>query len=343
MQRLIKKWAASALLVLGLMVVTTNVSAQESFFKGKMVRIIVGFTAGGGFDTYSRTIAKHLSKHIPGNPSVIVQNMPGAGSLVLANHLYKVAEPDGLTIGNWNGGLIMGQVLGQSGIQFDARRFEWIGSPVSISPVCLFSKASGITSIEQWASAKKPVPIGTIGSGSNTHDVPKILSDALGLPSQLVAGYKGFANIRVAIEAGEVAGGCPTWEATRGTWDALQGGDVVVVVQAASRPAPDLPKVPVAINLAKGKENRQLIEAGIHSINDLNRPYSLPPGTPKDRVQILRKAFDATLKDPEFLADAKKSRLGVDPISGEELDRMVQALFKLSPTVTSKLKAALQQ
>lgn len=342
MRRLRGSLTLGTVFVLGSMIFAMSAFAQESFYKGKMVRIVVGFSPGGGFDTYSRTIAKHLRKHIPGNPSVIVSNMAGAGSLVLANHLYKVADPDGLTIGNWNGGLVMGQVLGQSGIQFDARRFEWIGAPVSISPVCLFNKASGITSIESWAAAKTPVPIGTIGSGSNTHDVPKILSDALNLPTQLVPGYKGFANIRVAIEAGEVAGGCPTWEATRGTWDALESGAVTVVVQAVPRPASDLGKVPIALALAKGEENRQLIEAGIHSMNDLNRPYSLPPGTPKDRVETLRKAFEATLKDPEFLADAKKSRLGVDPISGQEIHRMVQSLFKLSPAVIAKLKAALQ-
>jgi tripartite-type tricarboxylate transporter receptor subunit TctC len=342
MRRLRGSLYLSTVFVLGSMIFAMNAFAQESFYKGKMVRIVVGFSPGGGFDTYTRTIAKHLRKHIPGNPSVIVSNMAGAGSLVLANHLYKVADPDGLTIGNWNGGLVMGQVLGQSGIQFDARRFEWIGAPVSISPVCLFSKASGITSIESWAAAKTPVPIGTIGSGSNTHDVPKILSDALKLPTQLVPGYKGFANIRVAIEAGEVAGGCPTWEATRGTWDALESGAVTVVVQAVPRPASDLAKVPMALALAKGEDNRQLIEAGIHSMNDLNRPYSLPPGTPKDRVQTLRKAFEETLNDPEFLADAKKSRLGVDPISGQEIDQMVQSLFKLLPAVIAKLKAALQ-
>jgi tripartite-type tricarboxylate transporter receptor subunit TctC len=319
-----------------------GVSAQDSPFKGKVVRIIVGFSPGGGFDTYSRTIARHLGKHIPGNPTVIVSNMPGAGSLILANHLYRATEPDGLTIGNWNGGLVMGQLLGQRGIDFDARRFEWIGAPVSISPVCLFSKSSGITSLDAWASAKRPVPVGTIGPGSNTHDVPKILSEALGLPTQLVPGYKGFSEIRLAIESGEVAGGCPTWEATRGTWKAIDSGEVVVVVQAVPKPAPGLEGVPVAIRRAKTEEDRQLIEAGIHNVNALNRPYTLPPGTPKDRVQILRKAFQATLKDPAFLADAKKAKLGVDPITGEELEQMVRSLFNLSPAVVAKLKAALQ-
>jgi tripartite-type tricarboxylate transporter receptor subunit TctC len=342
MPRLVRQLAVSGVFIFSFIASFTNAFAQDGFFKGKVIRIIVGFSAGGGFDTYSRTIARHLGKHIPGNPTVIVANMPGAGSLILANHLYKAAEADGLTIGNWNGGLVMGQLLGQTGIDFDARRFEWIGAPVTISPVCLFSKSSGITSLEKWASSKRPVPVGTIGPGSNTHDVPKILSGALGLPSQLVPGYKGFSEIRLAIESGEVAGGCPTWEATRGTWKAVDSGEVIVVVQAVPRPAADLPNVPVAIKRGKTEEDRQLIEAGIHNINALNRPYSLPPGTPKERVQILRKALQATLKDPAFLADAKKSKLGVDPIVGEELEEMVKSLFKLSPNVIAKLKAALQ-
>ena len=334
--------AVSGILILGLITSASSSFAQENFFKGKVIRVIVGFSPGGGFDTYSRTMARHIGKHIPGNPTVIVSNMPGAGSLTLANHMYKAADPDGLTIGNWNGGLIMGQVLGQIGIDFDARKFEWIGAPVSISPVCLFSKSSGITSMEQWRSAKRPVPVGTIGPGSNTHDVPKILTEALGLPSQLVPGYKGFSEIRLAIESGEVAGGCPTWEATRGTWKAVDAGEVVVVVQVVPKPAPGLENVPLAIKLAKSEDDRQLIEAGVHNMNALNRPYSLPPGTPKERVQILRKAFQATMKDPAFLADAKKSRLGVDPLSGEELDGMVKSLLNLSPSVVGKLKAALQ-
>lgn len=342
MGQLFRIVAVAAVLTLGLFISNTTVRAQDSFYKGKVVRIIVGFSAGGGFDTYSRTIARHLGKHIPGNPTVIVTNMPGAGSLVLANHLYKAAEADGLTIGNWNGGLVMGQLLGQTGVDYDARRFEWIGAPVTISPVCLFSKSSGITSIERWASSKKPIPVGTIGPGSNTHDVPKILADALGLPTQLVPGYKGFSEIRLAIESGEVAGGCPTWEATRGTWKAVDSGQVVVVVQAVPKPAADLPDVPLAIKLAKTEENRQLIQSGIHNMNALNRPYSLPPGTPKERVQILRDAFQATMKDAAFLADAKKSKLGVDPITGKELEEMVASLFKLSPAVVTKLKAALQ-
>ncbi len=331
-----------AILGLALIIDAAPGGAQDPFFKGKIVRIVVGFSPGGGFDTYSRVIARHLGRHIPGNPTVIVENMPGAGSLIAANHIFKAVKADGLTIGNWNGGLILGQIMGQPGTEFDAREFEWIGAPVGITPVCVFSKASGITSLDRWMSSKKPVEVGTISPGSNTHDVPKILQVALGLPTHLVSGYKGFSEIRLAIESGEVAGGCPTWEATRGTWKLLDTGDVVVVVQATPKALPDMPKVPVAINFAKTEEARQLIRAGIHDQSAINRPYSLPPGTPKDRVQMLRRAFQETLKDPAFLVDANKAKLGVDPFSGEEVEKIVADLFKLSPGVVAKLKEALK-
>ena len=184
-------------------------SAQEPFYKNKTVRIIVGGSAGGGYDTYTRAIARHLGKHIPGNPTFVVENMTGAGSLIAANHLYKVAKPDGLTIGHFIGGLFLGQVLGQKGIEFDARKFEFIGAPITDHVVCAMTKASGITSVEQWLASKGPVKMGGIAPGTSTPDnATRILKVALGLPIQLVTGYKCTADVRLAAESGEVAGGC---------------------------------------------------------------------------------------------------------------------------------------
>ncbi|MBI3001805.1 MAG: hypothetical protein HYY46_25600 [Deltaproteobacteria bacterium] len=314
-------------------------AASDDFFKGKTVRIIVGFTAGGAFDAYARTLARHLGKHIPGNPTFIVDNMPGAGSLVVANHVYKVAKPDGLTIGNFIGGLVMGQVLGRPGIEFDALRFEYVGAPMKDSPVCAFSKASGITSIEKWMASKTPVKVGATGPGATTHDVPVILKATLGLPIQIISGYKGPTELVLAVESGELAGVCNAWESLRVTSiRAIEAGDLVVVVQAIPHAHPDLPRVPLAINLAKTDEARQLIQAGIHDVTAIIRPYVLPPGTPKDRVQMLRKAFVDTLKDQQFVADAKKSKLDLDPLTGEELERTVAGLLKISSATLAKLK-----
>jgi tripartite-type tricarboxylate transporter receptor subunit TctC len=312
--------------------------AQESFYKGKTIRMVVATSAGGGFDTYTRTLVRHLGKFIPGHPSLIVENMPGAGHLIGANHIYKVAKPDGLTIGHFQGGLFLYQLLSPPGIEFDAAKFRFIGAPVTDNRACAFTKASGITSVERWLASKTPVKLGGIGGGA-TDDIPRMLAATTALPVQLVSGYKGTSEIRLAAESGELAGGCWTWDSIRATWTkAISSGDAVVVLQILSKPHPELPNVPLASKLAKNEEARQLIQLGIEEPSDYYRPYVLPPGTPKDRVDTLRKAFLETLKDPEFLADAQKVKLDIEPITGEEMENKISKLFKLSSPIVNRLK-----
>jgi len=314
-------------------------AAAQSFYEGKTVRIIVGLAPGGGFDTYARVIARHIGRHVPGNPTFVVENMTGAGSLIAANHVFKVAKPDGLTVGKFNGALMLGQVLGQPGIEFDARKFEFIGAAVKEDVACAMTKASGITSLEKWAASPVPVKLGGTAPGASPDNTARILKAALGLPIQLVAGYKGTAEIRLAADGGEVAGGCWSWESMRATWrSGLDAGEVVPVLQATGRPFPDLPNVPLAINLAKSDDARRLIQIGIQNSGAFARPFLLPPGTPKERVQILRKAFQDTLKDPAFLAEAQKAKLTLDPLTGEELERLVAEIFTLDPALVAKLK-----
>lgn len=319
-------------------------AGTDEFFSGKVIRIIVGSSAGGGFDTYSRAIARHMGKHIPGSPTVIVENMPGAGQRLAANHVYKVAKPDGLTLGNFYGGLLIGQLLEYQGIEFDATKFEYVGVPFKDRTVCALTKASGVTDVDKWMASKTPVKLGSTGTDDiQLYGIPKILNAALGLPVQVVAGYKGTADIRLAAEGGELAGACWGWDSIKSTWQkAVEAKDVVVVIQTVPQPLADLSKVPVAINLAKSDEARQLIQAGIHDVNAITRPYVLPPGTPKERVQTIRTAFMETVRDREFLADVAKSKLAVEPMSGEELERTVAGLFKLKPATLAKLKAVLK-
>ena len=314
--------------------------AAPPFYEGKMIRIIVGFPAGGGFDLYARIIARHMGKHIPGNSTFIVENMIGAGSLISANHLYKVAKPDGLTIGHFIGGLFFNQVLEQPGVEFDARKFEFIGATVKEECAYAFTKASGITSMEKWMVSKTPAKMGGVGLGAYTPDnVIRVVKAALGLPVQLISGYKGTPDIRLACENGELAGTSWGWASMRVTWrKALETGDVVVVLQGVPKPFPDLPKVPLAINFAKTEEARQLIEIGIHNGSVFARPFVLPPGTPKERVQILTKAFQETLKDKEFLAEAEKTKLDIEPVTGEELGKAVTGIFNLDTVMLAKMK-----
>jgi len=314
---------------------------NHEYYRGKTIRVIVGLSAGGGFDVYARTLARHMGKHIPGNPSFVVDNMPGAGSMIAANHVYKAAKPDGLTIGHFVGSLFMQQLLGRPGAEFEATKYEFVGSPIPEKTACALTKASGIATMDRWFAAKTPVKLGATGSGPIV-DVPKILHVALGLPIQLVVGYKGTADIRLAAEAGELAGACWSWEAIKSTWTkGLDSGEVNIVLQALSKPHPDLPKVPLAIDYAKTDEARRLIQTGIHDAADIARPFVMPPGTPKDRVRMARAAFMATLKDPAFLAEAQKSKLDIDPTTGEELEKIVAGIYKINPATLAKLKEVL--
>jgi len=322
--------------------VGSGAAQAQSFFEGKTLRIIVGLSPGGGFDTYARTIGRHLSKHVPGNPTVIVDNMPGAGSIIMANHMFKVAKPDGLTMGHFNGALILGQVLGQAGIEFDARKFEYIGAAVNEDVTCSLSKATGITNIEQWKAAKTPVKLGGVAPGATPDNSARILQAALGLPVQVVTGYKGTSRIRLAVESGELGGACWSWQSMRVTWrKAIEGGEVTPIVQIVPKPFPDIPKVPLAIDLATTEEAKQLIRFGVQNASAYARPFILPPGTPKDRLATLRTAFQATLKDPDFLAEAEKARLIIDPVTGEEMEKLVADVFTMSPALQAKLKEAL--
>jgi len=333
---------AAALLAIFACASVTNAADAQQFHKGKTVRIVVGFAAGGGFDTYARAIGRHLGKHIPGNPAVIVENMGGAGSLLAANDLYNRAKPDGLTIGNFIGSLVQQQLFETRGVEFDARKFEWLGVPVQDATVCALTKASGITSLERWFAAKEPVKLGGEAPGANDSDVPRVLKAVLGLPIQLVEGYKGTSQIRLAADAGEIAGGCWTWESIKTTWrQGLESGNVNVVIQVNPQRLPDLPNVPNALEHAKTEEGREIIRAGILNSAAILRAYALPPATPKDRVELLRAAFLATMKDPEFTAEMNKATLSINPLSGAEVEKIVQSFFKLQPKEVAKLKELL--
>jgi len=326
-----------------LIVVARPAVAQEPFYKGKTIRLIVGLAPGGGFDTYSRVIARHMGKHIPGNPTTVVDNMPGAASLLAANYVYKAARPDGLTIGNFVGGLNLQQLLGLPGIEFDAAKFEYLGVPAQDNFMIGVAKTTGITSVEQWKVSGTVVKIGGVAPGGGTDDIPKVLKATLGLPLQLVSGYKGTGPVRLAFNAGEVQGICNSWESFKATWrNELDTGEIVILLQANLKPHPEVPNVPWAYDLAKTDDAKKMIHALAVVNGATNRPYVLPPSTPVDRVRILRKAFMDTMKDHEFLADTSKAKLDIDPLDGVEIEKQVKALFKLEHSLIEKLKDILK-
>lgn len=334
--------------VFGILLIALVASGQLAhgaapFYQGQTVRIIVGTSPGGGYDTYTRLIARHWSKYIPGKPTLIVENMPGAGGLVSANHLFRVVKPDGLTVGHFVGGQFLQQLLGKPGIEFDALKFEYVGVPAQDNFVFGVAKTTGVTGLETWLASKTSVKFGAIAAGDGTYDIPKVAELALGLPIQVVSGYKGTAPIRLAFNGGEVGGLSNSWQSFRSTWRReLETGELIIVLQFSAKPHPDLPKMPLAINLAKTDEARKLIQAVAQAHGAAVRPYVLPPSTPKDRVEILRSSFMETVKDPELLKEAAKANLEINPGSGEELERNVKDLLRLEPPIVARLKEILK-
>jgi tripartite-type tricarboxylate transporter receptor subunit TctC len=314
--------------------------AQE-FYKDKTITFIVGYSPGGIYDQYTRMIARHISKYIPGQPNTIVENMTGAGGIIAANHLYNRVKPDGLTVAAWASPLILQQIMGNEATKFDARKFGWVGIPGPYDTACHFNRESGIKTVDDWFAAKKPVKISSIGPGTGLSDVPKLLKAALGLPLEVVEGYKGGAEARIAVENGEVDGLCASWQATKVSWRSqMESGKIRVVLQATLKSHADLKDVPLANNYAKTDEARTLLKVA-DNVHVYQFPYSVAPGTPPERLQTLQQAFVKTLRDPELLAEAKKAQLEVNAIDGPTTAKTFAGLYELSPALISKLKELL--
>ena len=324
----------------------TNLAPVQAgdYYRDKTVRIIVGFAPGGGLDTYSRTIARHLGRHIPGSPNVVVSNLPGAGSIIAANQLYHRTSADGLTIGNFLGSLALSQMLSAPGIEFDARRFAWLGVPVKQDGACVVASATGITDVVKWQSVGAPVKLAATGVGSLDYIMAKVVQHVVGLPLQIVAGYKGTADARLAIESGEVAGGCWQWQPIKATWkNALDSGQVKVMFQFGSRPHGDLANVPLARALAKRDEGRLLLKVAAENPNLLTTAYAMPPGSKGEHVAILRKAFGQTLQDRGFLDDARRSNLEINPLTGEETALLIGEICNINRDLVAQLRALIQR
>ena len=318
----------------------STAQAQE-FLKDKTLTFIVGYSPGGTYDQYTRLIARHINKHVSGNPTRIVENMPGAGGIIAANHLYNRVKPDGLTIAAWASPLILQHVMGNEATKFDGRKVGWVGIPGPYDTACHFNRESGIRTVDDWFASKRPVKIASIGPGTSLSDVPKLLKAALGLPLDMVEGYKGGAEARLAVESGEVDGLCASWQATKVTWRSqMESGKIRVVLQATLKSHPDLKNVPLAINYAKTDEARTLLRVA-DNVHVYQFPYSVAPGTPPDRLQVLQQGFIKTLRDPELIAEAKKADLEVEPIDGPTTAKTFAGLYELNPSLVAKLKEIL--
>jgi tripartite-type tricarboxylate transporter receptor subunit TctC len=315
--------------------------AVGDFYKGKTVRIIVGFSAGGGYDAYSRLVARHLSKYIPGNPNVIVENMAGAGSILATNHVANVAPKDGTVVGNISGPIILEQLFGTPAVQFDMAKLRYLAVPVEETYLFIVTKKPGVARFDDLLGPKgKQVVVGGI-PGSTVEHAPIIVRDVLGANLKLVAGYKGTADVRMAIESGEVEGFFNTSTSSKITsMDKFKTGEWTILAQLGDEPLPDLPSpnVPTIPMLAKNDEQRQLLRFGTSVPNQFGKVYLLATGVPSDRALALETAFARAFADKELLADAEKGRLEIAPVSAQRTQKLVTEFLSMSPELKAKLQ-----
>ncbi len=335
------------LALLPLLLWSSNLNAQTPFYEDKTIRIVVGSSPGGPFDTWARVLAQHMGKYIPGNPRFIVQNMPGGGSMIAANYVYTVAKPDGLTLGSVQAALYLEQLAGRKEVQFDWAKFAWIGNPEPVDRIFFMRADTPYKTLEDIRKASEPPRCGSQAPGTAANYFPRLLEDALGLKLNIVTGYQGAADIRLAIERGEVhcyafsVQGFFSTEPSR-TW--ARTGFVRVLIQGGRKRDPRLPDVPTIWELMdrhKTPERSRRLVRVLFAPDELGRVLFGPPGIPADRVKTLREAFRKAMSDPELLAEAKKMDLGVNPTGGEELEAMAKDLMAQPPEVIERMKTLL--
>ncbi len=319
-------------------------SAQsvEEFYTGKTIEVQIGYSVGGGYDTYARLLAAHMGKHIPGNPTLVPKNMPGAGSLKLANWLYEAAPQDGTVFGIVARAAPFDPLFGNDAAKFDAQKFNYIGSANNEVSVCVARADTGIKTFDDLK--EKELIVGGTGPTADTVQFPEVMNAVFGTKIKIIDGYPGGNDVNLAMERGEVTGRCGwSWSSvvsTRQDW--LDSGYINILVQLSTSKHPDIPdSVPLIMDLAKSDDDKRLLRV-VFARQALGRPFLAPPNIPADRVKALQDAFMATMQDPEFLADAKKADLEVTPVSGDEVQQLVIDAYGASPAIVKRISDILE-
>jgi tripartite-type tricarboxylate transporter receptor subunit TctC len=323
---------------------SADLRAQGDFYQGKTITMVVSSTSGGGYDLWARLTARYLGKYIPGNPSIVVQNMPGAGNIIGANYVYSVAKPDGLTLLAVNPALYFDQLVGRSEVKFDWGKFNWIGSPERNDIVYYMRADAPFKTIDDLRNAKDPARCGSTGTGSTGHYIPRLLEETLGIKTHIVSGYPGAGDIELAVERGEVF----CWSPLLATYFGREpyrrwhkSGYVRVLLQTGSKRDPRLKDVST---LSEVMQQYNTPEAGrrlaqvILTAATLGRPVATTPGAPADRVKILRDAYARAIADPDLLAEAAKQNWEVNPLTGEELQKLSQEVIRQPKEVIARMK-----
>ena len=324
-----------------------NLHAQEPFYKGKTIRIVVGATPGGFYDRWARLLARIMGKYIPGNPAMIVQNMAGAGSVIATNHVYAVAKPDGLTVVMPLNSVYVDQLVGRQEAHFDLRKFHWIGSPAVESVIFYMRSDAPYKSIADIIKAKEPPKCGSTGTASSDYILSKVLEESVGAKFNSVLGYPGGSEIDIAVEKGEVVCRAHSTSAHFGrepfdTWH-KKNFDRHLVQTSRKRDsrAAEVPTLQEIFNEHKVPANSRRVAQVVLAAGDFGRPVMVTPGTPRERVKLLKEAFHKALKDSDLLDEAKKSRMDLDVTTGEELEKLVQEIFNSPADVLERVKKLL--
>jgi tripartite-type tricarboxylate transporter receptor subunit TctC len=306
------------------------------FYKGKQVFMKIGSPTGGGYDVNGRVVARHVGKHIPGEPTVVVQNVPGGGSLRLANQMYNVGERDGSMFGLLSSGFATTPLLTPDAAHYDPRKFSFLGSPIQTTEVLLIWHTAQVKTLADLY--KTEITVGASSPGSATMDYPILLNAIEGTKFKTIVGYQGATEVGLALERGEVQGlvGMALNSMYTTRWAELwKKGEVQVMAQFGFKPNPRIPDIPL-FPLPKAEADLQMVRI-LYARGEYGQPFVAPPDVPAARVAALRRAFDATMKDPEFLADAQKSKVDLDPVSGEELQKLTEDLMATPPAVVARL------
>jgi len=318
-----------------------HAQSPADFYRGKTVELYIGYSVGGGYDVYARMIARHMGKHIPGNPTIVPKNMEGAGSLRLTNWLYNIAPKDGTAFATIGRGTAFNPVLGIPGAQFEGPKFTWIGSANDEVSICASWHTTGVNKFEDLQN--KEITVGGTGASDDTVQFPKVLNAVLGTKMKIVSGYPGGNDAVLAMERGEVHGRCGwSWSSVKATHKAwIDEKRVNVLIQLALEKHPDLPQVPLVTELAKTDEQKQILKL-VFARQVMGRPFVAPPGIPQDRAEALRKAFMDTMNDKEFLAEAEKAGLEITPVAGEQIQKLVSEVYMTEPEIAKKVGAIIQ-
>jgi tripartite-type tricarboxylate transporter receptor subunit TctC len=335
--------------VLFVIAAVTPAPAQAPFYQGKTITIIVGYQAGDGYDIWARLLAAHMGKHIPGNPGMIAQNMPGAGSMIAANHVYNVAKPDGLTMASIGPSLYLDQVVGKKEVQFDWAKFGWVGSTENTPWLLYMNSGTPYKTIEDVRKAKEAPKCSATSTGTSGHFIPKLLEEAVGARFAVVMGYRGGAEQDLAFERGEVvcrALSIPTFFAREPFTTWRKKNMVRILLQTGRKRDSRMPEVPTIHELMNeyktAPSTRSLVTAVLAS-GDLGRPFITPPGLPPERLKILRDAFRKTMSDPAFLADVKLRKFEIDPDYGEELEKLAKEIVSQPREIAERMKKLLSE